>query len=647
MLKRTSPLLLVVLSLVIAVIALAYSYYDVKEIDGVVHDANGNPIAAAAITLAGRSTISDKDGRFHLAVSRGKYDLIGFADGFDSAQQPLAAEDFFKKNFSADLTLPLNQFRGSVSATDTHQPLAGATVRMDNGATVTTDARGEFVVRGIKSGAKLTASAPGYNGGTLVFQANGARDLQLSPALTRVSVTDQYTNAPLSNVTVSIGEQSAQTDAQGQVVFRALSAGGSLGAQAPGYESVQLSYNGEAGLTLALRPNTLDGTVLDATTKKPIAQALILYNGKMIETDARGAYHLDAAPAELTLSVKTPGYRLTSFNLKRASHFDLPLQPFAAKAIHLYFGISHEEVITLLDRLRGTEVTAVVMDVKEGPGEIVWDSQVPLAKEIGAYQEFGISPKDLIEQCRARQLYCIAREVVFKDSRLATAHPDRALHYPGGGLLNDSTAIWLNPAKRENWDYVLALAKELSAMGFDEIQFDYIRYPGIPTPAASEFGTAESRVETIKTFLATASQTLKPLPVFFSGDVFGLTTATDDENGIGQRLEADAPSFDYVSPMMYPSTWKGAESLFQVGLGVSSCRNPLSCPYEIIFEGTRHAQQRVKTLIRPWLQAYEDGNFGVPQYIMQKKGADDSKSAGWLFWNNQGIYDLATFSRKQ
>jgi hypothetical protein len=243
-------------------------------------------------------------------------------------------------------------------------------------------------------------------------------------------------------------------------------------------------------------------------------------------------------------------------------------------------------------------------------------------------------------------LYCIARMVIFKDSRLGRARPELALHYQDGSVYNAGNEIWMNPEKKEIWDYDLALAKELSGIGFDEVQFDYIRYPGNPTPL--EFGTTESRLEAIRQFLEAAAQTFKPLPAFFSGDVFGLTLATEDEQGIGQRLEIDAPYFDYISPMMYPSTWHYAINLWGTGFGIKNCVNAYDCPYDIIRYGTVTARKRINstwTLIRPWLQAYRDAGFGSPQYILQKQGAEDADSAGWLFWNNQGIYDLTTLAQ--
>lgn len=647
MLKRISLLLLFLVSVLLVAFALGYSYYDIKDVSGIVHDSDGHPIADAAVTLAERSTLSDEAGRYHISISRGTYDLIGFADGFQPAQQTVKAEDLLQKDFSSDLMLPLNEFTATVVASDAHQPIAGAVVRVGAALHLTAGPHGEIVVRGIKFGETFQVSASGYRSGSFTYQPSGPHEFALTPALTRLTVSDEYSGLPLANIAATAGDQPGQTDAQGQVVFRSLADGLTVAAKAPGYDAAQVQYKGEADLALALRPHTLDGAVMDAVTQKPLPLAQITYKGQILPTDANGAYHLDPAPPQLSLTVKVPGYRLTTFEITRTAHFDLKLTPFQAKGIHIYYAMPRDQVLALLDQLRGTEVNAVVLDVKEGAGDIVWPSQVPFAQQLNAYKVRGIPPSELIGICRERQLYCIARMVIFKDSRLGRARPDLALHYLNGDVFSAGNEIWMNPAKKEIWDYDLALAKELSGMGFDEVQFDYIRYPGSPTPLES--GTAESRLEAVRQFLKLAAQTMKPLPAFFSGDVFGLTLATEDEQGIGQRLELDAPYFDYISPMMYPSTWHYAINLWGTGFGIKNCTNAYVCPYDIIRYGTVTARKRINsnwTLIRPWLQAYRDAGFGSAQYVMQKQGADDGESAGWLFWNNQGIYDMTTFERE-
>ena len=127
--------------------------------------------------------------------------------------------------------------------------------------------------------------------------------------------------------------------------------------------------------------------------------------------------------------------------------------------------------------------------------------------------------------------------------------------------------------------------------------------------------------------------------------MFGLTTATDDEQGIGQVWERVAPPFDYISPMMYPSTWRYATNLWGGGFGIKNCSDSYACPYDIMKFGTLKAQERTTnnwTLVRPWLQAYQ---MGLADMLKQSKGSDDANSAGYLFWNNQGIYPEGLFPK--
>jgi hypothetical protein len=162
----------------------------------------------------------------------------------------------------------------------------------------------------------------------------------------------------------------------------------------------------------------------------------------------------------------------------------------------------------------------------------------------------------------------------------------------------------------------------------------------------SEFGDANFRVNTIDGFLQRTADALRPTTAFFSGDVFGLTTAIDDEQGIGQVWENFSPAFDYVSPMMYPSTWRYATNLWGIGFGIKNCSDSYVCPYDIMRYGTVKAQQRTKsdwTLVRPWLQAYQ---MDLASMLKQSQGATDGNSAGYLFWNNLGIYPDGLFKKK-
>jgi len=135
--------------------------------------------------------------------------------------------------------------------------------------------------------------------------------------------------------------------------------------------------------------------------------------------------------------------------------------------------------------------------------------------------------------------------------------------------------------------------------------------------------------------------------VFVSADVFGLTTATDDDQHTGQRLHDLGPYLDYLSPMVYPDTWVEARDLLTRGLQIKNCTEATLCPYDVIYNSYKRAAEKTSTKVRLWLQAYSGrGDFGVTQYRVQKKAATDAGSYGWMFWNGQGIYDPKMFDAK-
>lgn len=521
---------------------------------------------------------------------------------------------------------------------------------------------------GVRNGTKIKISQPGYRTVSVTVSNAGnagqTAQIALAPSEMRVFVVDASNQKPLPGVRVfanstnaqTNGGKSVNTDVNGTAVLTGLTEGVEISAQAPGYAKATANSANDAQVTLQLEPTSLQGRVLDPVTKQPIGNALILFgNPAAVGTvnatspgltgSAQGMFALEDFSAVPKIYVKKPGYLLGAFDLTKGGAQDFALTPFKAKGIHLYYGIKRAEAERVLTQLKDTEMNAVVFDVKEDPGYILWDSQTPLAIQLGAYNKRDYTAKDEVATCHEYKLYCIARVTVFKDVLLATKRPDLGLHNATGGLLYENSAYWTNPGETEVQDYHIGLAKELAAMGFDEIQYDYIRFPGSRDVLASEFGDADYRVSTIEGFLTRTAASLRPTTAFFSGDVFGLTTAVDDEQGIGQVWERVAPPFDYISPMMYPSTWRYATNLWGLGFGIKNCSDSYACPYEIMRYGTLKAQERTTnnwTLVRPWLQAYQM-NLGEMQ--QQSKGSDDADSAGYLFWNNQGIYINGLFAK--
>lgn len=320
------------------------------------------------------------------------------------------------------------------------------------------------------------------------------------------------------------------------------------------------------------------------------------------------------------------------------------------KGIYMtYHAAGHDGLRThALDMIDQTELNALVLDIKGDLGLLTYQSEVITATAIGANDtpmilDWPAFMKDLKE----RNIYAIARIVVFKDNYLARAHPEWAVKDGAGNLWFDGENLpWLEPFHEEVWDYNIALAVEAAQRGFDEVQFDYVRFPtdgAVRNIAYSQpAGTAQARTEAIVGLLAKARAALAPYPTKLSADVFGYTTWYQDDFGIGQDLALMAPHLDVLSPMLYPST-------YSAGLpGLPEYYFAIAHPYPVVYHSTLRALSRVKAanphlVVRPWIQDFADyafdGRTYTPQEIRaQMLAAYDAGGGGWLMWDPRVRY---------
>lgn len=304
--------------------------------------------------------------------------------------------------------------------------------------------------------------------------------------------------------------------------------------------------------------------------------------------------------------------------------------------------------------LETTELNALVMDIKGDRGMIAYTSSVTLALEINA----GNRPmvKDWpgwMAWLKERNIYTIARIVTFKDEPLALAHPEWAVTDAAtGAIWRDREGLgWVDPTRQEVWDYNIALAVEAAQKGFDEIQFDYVRFPTdgqIKQAVFSAENTPENRQAAITSFLSQARTALTPYGVKVAVDVFGYTTWRTDDMGIGQQIELMAPYVDVLSPMLYPST-------FADGLaGMPEYKQAVAFPYEIVNKSTAQAVARVQAVnpaleVRPWLQDFPDYAFDRRVYTadeirLQMEGARRGGGRGWLLWDPRVRYTASALA---
>ena len=316
------------------------------------------------------------------------------------------------------------------------------------------------------------------------------------------------------------------------------------------------------------------------------------------------------------------------------------------KAVYLsYYGVGDRAIRSrVLEMLDHTELNAVVIDVKGDRGFIPYDSAVPLAREAGAMGPVHVHGFDeLLARLKAKGIYTIARIVVFKDNVLARHARRWAItdSRTGALWLDAERLAWLDPFAEEAWAYAIAVAAEAARKGFDEIQFDYLRFPTDGSLSAARYmraNTERNRVQALTDFLGRARAALDPAACL-AVDIFGYIAFNRDDTGVGQRVEDLAPLVDVLCPMAYPSAYH---------LGIPGHRNPVAHPYPVVAETIRRARERSATTrahVRPWIQDFRDyafdrRPFGVPEIRAQMAAAMDAGATGWMLWNPQNRYTV-------
>lgn len=214
-----------------------------------------------------------------------------------------------------------------------------------------------------------------------------------------------------------------------------------------------------------------------------------------------------------------------------------------------------DSLIELVDR---TELNTLVIDVKNDEGRIVCDMEEPLVQEIGAVKRYVRDMPGLIAKCKEKGIYLIARIVAFKDPFLAEAKPEWSLHNADGSIFRDKSGqAWVNPYERQVWDYLISVSKEAVALGFDEVQLDYVRFSTDSGMKQVDFGpeaAAGTREDVIAEFTAYAAEELHKLGAAVSADVYGVVIDSKvDQQIVGQDYRALSGHLDAISPMVYPS----------------------------------------------------------------------------------------------
>ena len=366
----------------------------------------------------------------------------------------------------------------------------------------------------------------------------------------------------------------------------------------------------------------------------------------------------------------------TNTNINSANNGKIPVfvsgerlsnPPNEVKAIYLtgWSAGSSKKVQSSIDLIKRTELNAVIIDIKDYSGLVSYYMDIPLVKESGADKEIRIvNPGEVIKKFHEAGIYVIGRITVFQDPILAKARPDWAMKNKttGKNWADSKGLAWMDPAGSGTWDYVISIAKDATARGFDEINFDYIRFASdgslgnIAYPYWDE-KTPRSRV--INKFYEHLRNNLPDIKI--SADLFGLATVNNDDLGIGQVIEDAYRNFDYICPMVYPSHYA---SRF-IGY-----KKPAEHPYEVMKYSLDKALNKWLKLaecssstpaipkeklgkLRPWIQDFNMGATYTGAMVKEEfRAVYDSLQnsttsytyAGWLIWDPSNTYTESALS---
>ena len=635
----------------------------------------GEPVAGAQVQASETvSATTGADGRYTLAGVPESFSVTVTAPDHEPTMQQV------ERAIALDAEVRPNVVTGTVTDGETGDPIAGATVKA-GAATTTTGDDGAYRLDEVPAGAEVEISAAGYAVQTTALGEQTELDLTLESNVLTGVVTDQYTDAPIKGATVKAGDATTTTGDDGTYRLEGATKNSEVEISAEGYAPVTEQIAKLAPFDAALRPDVLGGQLVDAATDQPIKNATVIATETLTGTDVAftridnstdGSYKLDGVPEQGYIQVLAPGYKKAVVEIKAGEvPPSIEMEPFTVKAAYITAAVASagpdliNEYFDLIDR---TELNTLVIDLKsdlrDDLGLVYYLSQTPLVKELDTAADYVDMPAVLAEAKR-RGIYTIARVQLFShDNALADARPDWTIKdrktgktyadLPGPGI----RYAWLDPFDRNVWKYNIDLSVEAAQMGFDEINFDYIRYPDWSdletykdkfafSQPADPANDGEAMYQNIADFMKEAQRAVNGAGAYMSIDVFG-RVVLKPSLPIAQDIARMAPHTDYIAPMPYPSLW------WPTYLGFD---NPTAYPYEVIlgslksaapyFEGKR-AQQR------PWLQDHTDPwqgsrvvEYGPKEVRAQIDATEDSGAAnGWMLYDSANTYTEGALRRE-
>ncbi len=626
-----------------------------RTLSGQVIDATtGKPLVEAVVKAGDKEFRVGEDGAFTITGLRFGSSIVAEAKGHQPASSMVTFGDQLR------LTLDPRVLEGAISDSSGGKPVKGVQV-VAGDQVVQADDQGRFKLVGIDPGTEVVVRASGFGPLTLKYDGQSTAQLVLKPNVLTVKAINKFTRQPVEGAEASDGHTTVRTDKQGQARLQYLPEGTEVTVKLEGFSPYKVTYSGQDSADVLLQPDTVTGVVKDPKGQ-PLASATVSDGHSTVATDQQGNFKISGLQENAALLITAPGYGHQQAKVGDQSSLDITLRPFLARGVYLtFYGVGDQgltgHVLQLAD---STEINTVVIDIKGDRGWIAYKSDVPMVQQIGAQQEIMIKdPKNFLAELKKRGVYTIARIVTFKDNPLATARPDLAVINSATGKpwVDNEGLRWADPTLPEVWDYNIALATEAIDNGFDEVQFDYVRFPtdasagnSLDAITFSQPNRMANRTAAINGFLEKAKQAIHAHGGVVSADIFGYVVWRDDDMGIGQHLEDVAQHVDYVSPMLYPTLfWDGIA--MEGGAKYGNQRAGLY-PYEIVNESMKVAVKRIGAdKLRPWLQYYNDyltgKSYTAGDVEAQKQATYETGVHQWLFWDPSNRFDRGGFDSKQ
>jgi len=297
-----------------------------------------------------------------------------------------------------------------------------------------------------------------------------------------------------------------------------------------------------------------------------------------------------------------------------------------------------------------SDINTVVIDLKDAMGYLAFEPRREIFQNVPRSHLVVNNFEEIIDDLHRRGIYCVARVTTFQDTAGAEAHPEWAIRKASGGIWRDwQSKAWFDPGSQEAWGYIADQAREAYDMGFDEVNFDYIRFPS-DGPIDKivyryHLNDEKRKYETMAEFFEWLDSNLHYLNIPLSIDIFGLTYLKqnqDDDMNIGQRITDTVDHFDYLCPMLYASHYTA---------GFFGFENPAEHPYEVVKESLEVGHEIMAEEAggqpkqsRPWLQDFDMGaDYGVKEVHDQIRAAREMGASGWVFWNARNLYTEEAF----